>query len=86
MFKLCKKPCCSRKSSKGLFTKEILETLFLAEKKNSGMVKITNTWRQLAYLLPNSVMLANGRVSETERVLAINDSLNNLRLLKIQST
>ena len=36
-------------------------------------------------LLPKSVMVGYGRHSETERVLVINDSLTNLKWLKIQS-
>ena len=36
-------------------------------------------------LLPKSVLVGHGRHSETERVLVVNESLTNLKRLKIQS-
>ena len=40
---------------------------------------------QFACLLPKSVMIGNGRASETERVLVSDDDLTNRSWLKIQS-
>lgn len=40
---------------------------------------------QPAYQLPTGAMLVYGRVSETERVWVIDDGVNNLKWLKIQS-
>ena len=51
----------------------------------SGTVKTLMIHGQSAGLLPNSVIIGNGRVSTTERMLVINEGLINLRLLKIQS-
>jgi len=51
---------------------------------NSGMV-IVRRIGQSACLLPKSVMIGNGRASETERVLVSNEDLINLNWLKIQS-
>jgi hypothetical protein len=51
---------------------------------HSGMVIIKRIG-QLACLLPNSAMIGNGRASETERVLAVDEGLIIPRQLKIQS-
>ena len=51
---------------------------------NSGTV-IVRMIGQSACLLPNLDMIENGRASETERVLVVNDGLINLKQLKIQS-
>ena len=49
-----------------------------------GTVKTLRIGRS-AGLLPNPVIIGNGRVSTTERVLVVHDGLTNLKLLKIQS-
>jgi len=66
-------------------TKDYCENIIWPRVMNLGMV-IMKRIGQPACLLPNGVMLANGRASETERAWVVNDGLSNQRRLKIQSS
>lgn len=83
-FSFCKTPCCSGTPLQ-LYLPKVHRKMFPGQERNLGMVKMIKIG-QPACLLPNDVMLVNGRTSETERVLSYYESLDNWSNFKIQSS